>query len=171
MRHRIIAGLALAATAATIANAEEATPDWQYYQDKENTNDLLQAFVQSKDGYQLILKCDKAGKGSVYAIVVAPKELVPPNNVDQIRSVYLRVDGGPTKEDRWRYRLNTARAVNLSRDYSLVRFMQDAADGSEFEIRLDPYKSPSMTTTFGIAGLRAAMGHVVESCKDKDPLG
>jgi hypothetical protein len=71
MRYMVIA-LALAAVPAAAQN--QASP-WQYFEPAGGT---MQAGVVNAQGAQLIIKCDKPGKGQVFAVVVTPEKLVPP---------------------------------------------------------------------------------------------
>ena len=67
--------IAVALLAVPVAAQDQASP-WQYYEPEGGT---MQAGVVNAQGAQLILKCDKPGKGQVYAVVVTPEKLVPPS--------------------------------------------------------------------------------------------
>src|SRR6188768_1281897 len=86
MRYLMIAVALVAAPAA----AQDQASRWQYF---EPSGGMLQAGVVNAKGAQLILKCDKAGKGQVYAVVVTPDKLVPPSNQPFVtRALELRFD-------------------------------------------------------------------------------
>jgi hypothetical protein len=170
MRYAMLA-LAMAATAAT---AQEATPDWQYYEDAEATNGLLQAFVQAADGTQLIFKCDEAGKNKVFAIMVSTERLAAPSSRFFLSKVVLRYDEGSPNDERWRYFETTATAVNAPGERSLTRFLEKVADAKKLDVtfeRLERNGPEPIHTSFKVEGARAAIGHVYESCKDQNPLG
>lgn len=169
MRYLILAAAALASSAL----AGEATPGWQFYQDDKATNGLLLAFVQSEDGSQLLLKCDKPGKRKVYAIIVSQKELAPPSNRDIVRKVMLRFDDGASREDRWRYREKTAKAIDAPGEQTLARFLEQLVDAKRLDVILYPSDThdPPITTDFDVHDAAQAVDEVFKSCKDKNPLG
>lgn len=169
--------LAAAAVTAGPVLAAEATPGWQFYQDDKATNGLLMAFVQSSDGSQFMLKCDKAGKGSVYAIMVATKPVAKPAVKFTMRPVTLRYDAGEIKDDRWRYFGNTVTATDKPGERQLSRLLIELEHSKQFEIRLDPegVSATGNTTTsmgytsFDVHDAGVAIEKVYESCKDTRP--
>ena len=72
MMKKLLIGAALAACSASVL-AQDGS--WAYF---EPEGAPLQAGVVAEDGAQLILKCDKPGKRSVYAVVVTNTSMVPP---------------------------------------------------------------------------------------------
>jgi hypothetical protein len=159
------------AASATVAFGQ--TPEWQFYQDDKATSGLVQAFVQSADGTQLILKCDKTGKGQVYAIIVSQEDLAPPFSRDIVRRLDLRFDDGPAKEDRWRYRDKTAKALDKPGERTLSRFLEQLADAKRLWVNMYPSDTQAnpIQTDFDVHGARDAVGQVYTSCKDTNPLG
>lgn len=174
MRYWILASALLAGS----AYAAQATPGWQFYQDAKATNGLVQAFVQSADGTQLIMKCDKPGKNSVYAIFVAQQRLANPAATFTMRSVSLRYDGGETTEERWRYLDNTATAVDKGGERALAHFIEKAANAKQLDVRFDPEGrsntgstiSSTPPSSFDIHGASDAVDKVFASCKDTRPV-
>ena len=169
MRYAILA-VGLMATAAT---AQQATPEWQFYQDDVNTDGLLQAFVQSADGTQLILKCDKPGKRKVYAVIVSQEMLAPPYHQDIVRKLMIRFDTGASREERWRFREKTAKAVNAPGERTLTRFLEPLVEASRLEVIIYPSDTAAnpITTSFDVHNAGPAVEKVYASCKDESPLG
>jgi hypothetical protein len=167
MRYSAIA-LALAATSAAV---QGQTPEWQFYQDDKATHGLLLAFVQSADGAQLMLKCDKAGKGQVYAIIVAKQNLAPPYSKDIVRRLDLRFDDAAPKEDAWRYRDQTAKAMNKPGERTLSRFLEQLDGVKRLEVTLYPSDThnPPFTVKFDVHDADRAIAEVYSSCKDTVP--
>ena len=98
MRYLTIAFALAAASGA--AQAQEAQTPWRYF---EQEGSPIQAGVVNEKGAQLILKCDKPGKGEVYAVMVTPEHLVPPTRDRFInRALELRFDAEPPVESVWR---------------------------------------------------------------------
>lgn len=164
MRYCVVAAALVAISSAAWSQAE----GWNMY---EGDDGLMQVFVVSPDGTQLIFKCDKPGKNQIYAIAVSPTRLVAPSRDDQVRDVHLRFDQGAPTTIRWRYRDTTARAVSSSRDTSLPRFLNLLADAKTLEIRFDPLEGKAVVANFSVDGTREAVAMVYESCKDQNPLG
>lgn len=176
MRYWLIAAAALAAATGPVI-AAEATPGWQFYQDDKATNGLLMAFVQSTDGSQFMLKCDKPGKGSVYAVMVATKPVAKPAVKFTMRPVSLRYDAGQIIDDRWRYFGNTVTATDKPGERQLSRLLEKMENAKQLEIRLDPegVSATGNTTTsngytsFDVHDSGLAIQKVYESCKDTRP--
>ncbi|MGC1269177.1 MAG: hypothetical protein WA842_01115 [Croceibacterium sp.] len=161
MRKSIIA--AAVAVAATSVHAQ--TPTWQYYEDGSAP---LQAFVIAKDGAQLILKCDKPGKGKVLAVFVAKAPIAAPlaNGRFESREVLVQVDDGGPYDDNLRFNDRFAMAVNQHSERSLTRLLEKIADGQKLDITLRPFKQAPVQMSFAIGGARAAIAKVYEACKD-----
>ena len=120
MRYRAL-GLALAALSA--AAMAQPTGDWAFFTGDDG---LVQAGVQSADGWQFILKCDKAGKGSVYAVVVTTKPLVVTGSKNyQTRPAIISADGGAPDSQVWRYVDQFAMAVDYQHDRNLSRTLEE----------------------------------------------
>lgn len=155
------------ATLSVAAVAQES--DWAYFQ---GDGGLMQAGVQSPDGWQFILKCDKAGKGSVYAVVVTTKPLVVTGSKSYAtRPAAISVDGGPPDRQVWRFVDQFAMAVDYEHDRNLTRTLQELDGKSKLEIQLEPDRMTTVRSSFNIRGTREAAAKVFESCKDKSPLG
>ena len=145
---------------AQVAPAESA---WAYF---EPEGAPMQAGVQSADGGQLILKCDERGEDKVFAVIASPSRLRPPSNQPQVRSLWLRYDGGTRQEVRWRYYDQTVLALNTRRDNNLAQFLNDLVGATNVEIRLDPTDGAPVELNFPVAGAREAIARVFESCGD-----
>jgi len=164
MRYMMIA----VALAAAPAAAQEQTSPWQYFEPDGGT---VQAGVVNAQGAQLILKCDKPGKGQVYAVVVTPEKLVPPSNQPFItRALELRFDTGAPREDRWRYYEQSVVAIDQKPTIALSRFLNELAVASKFHIRLNPERARYVEAEFDVAGARDAIGRVYTSCQDQSPV-
>ena len=164
MRYWMIA----AALAAAPAAAQNQASPWQYYTPAGGT---VQAGVVNAQGAQLIIKCDKPGKGQVYAVVVTPEKLVPPSNQPFVnRSAELRFDAGATIEDRWRYYENSVVAIDQKPTVALSRFLNGLANAAKFHIRLNPERARYVEAEFDVAGARDAIARVYESCQDQSPV-
>jgi hypothetical protein len=164
MRYIIIA----AAVAATPAAAQEQPSAWQYFEPDGGT---VQAGVVNAQGAQLILKCDKPGRGQVYAVVVTPEKLVPPSNQPFItRALEMRFDTGATVEDRWRYYEQSVVAIDQKPTIALSRFLNGLANASRFHIRMNPERARYVEAEFDVGGARDAIGRVYASCQDQSPV-
>jgi hypothetical protein len=164
MRYIIIA----AAVAATPAAAQEQPSAWQYFEPDGGT---VQAGVVNAQGAQLILKCDKPGRGQVYAVVVTPEKLVPPSNQPFItRALEMRFDTGATVEDRWRYYEQSVVAIDQKPTIALSRFLNGLANASRFHIRMNPERARYVEAEFEVGGARDAIGRVYASCQDQSPV-
>ena len=167
MKAYVVPALAVAGIAALAAPSQSSAQSsaWAYF---EPDGAPLQAGVQSADGGQLILKCDETGEGEVFAVVVSPSRLRPSTNRPQVRSLWIRFDDGPRKEERWRYYEQSVTALNTSRDQTLVDFLNGMADANMVEIRLEPADGPPFEVNFQINGARDAIARVFESCEDEN---
>lgn len=168
MRYLTLA-VALAAAASAPAVAQDQASAWQYFEPDGGT---IQAGVVNARGAQLILKCDKPGKGQVFAVVVTPDKLVPPSNQPFVtRALQVRFDTDAPIEDRWRYYENSVVAIDQKPTIALTRFINEIADSSKFHIRMNPERARYVEEEFTVTGAREAIGRVYESCNDQSPLG
>lgn len=161
MKTYFLPGLALAALAGPAAAQDSS---WAYF---EPDGAPIQAGVQSANGGQLILKCDETGSNSVFAVIFSPTRLRPATDRPQVRSLWLRYDGGNREEVRWRYYDQTVTALNTRRDNNLEPFLRDLVDASELEVRLEPTDGAPVELNFQVAGSRDAINRVFESCGDR----
>src|SRR5688500_17528156 len=159
MRYLMI-GVALAAVSVAAAGQ---TQSWAYF---EQEGQPLQAGVVNADGAQLILKCDKPGKDEVYAVVVTREALVPPtaNAPFSNRPVEYRFDTKAPVEDRWRFYLNSAVAIDKRPTKALTRFLQEMTGATKLHVRLHPDHTHSVEATFDVGGAGDAVGRVYDSC-------
>jgi hypothetical protein len=164
MRYGII-GLGLVAIAAT-ASAQDAGSKWAYF---ESEGAPLQAGVIAGDGTQLILKCDKPGKGSVYAVVVSPDTLVPASQRPFSLPTEIRFDDRAPLEDRWRYTDKAAAAVDARGQLALSRFMDGLPSATKLRIRMYLERGRTVEVNFDVAGAQDAINRVYESCQDDVP--
>lgn len=164
MRFMVIA-MALAAVPAA---AQDQASAWQYYEPEGGT---MQAGVVNAQGAQLIIKCDKPGKGQVFAVVVTPEKLVPPSNQPFVtRALELRFDSGAPREDRWRYYEQSVVAIDQKPTIALSRFLNELVAASKFHIRMNPERSRFVEAEFEVGGAREAIGRVYASCQDTNPV-
>ena len=125
----------------------------------------------------MIVKCDKPGKNSVYAVLVSKEPLAKPSAIFTMRAISLRYDGGPTNDERWRYLANTATATDKQGERALAHFIVKAGDAKQLDVRFDPEGhsntgsslTSTPTTTFDIHGASDAFDKVFASCKDTRP--
>ena len=165
MRYLLL-GVACAGLASA-AFAQES--DWAFFQ---GDGGLMQAGVQSADGWQFILKCDKPGKGSVYAVVVTTKPLVVTGSKSYAtRPAVVSVDNGPPDRQVWRFVDQFAMAVDYQHDRYLTRVLQMLDGKSRLDIQLEPDRMTTVKSTFGVKGTREAAAKVFQSCQDTSPLG
>jgi hypothetical protein len=164
MRYLIVVAAMVAAPAA----AQDQPSAWQYF---EPDGGPLQAGVVNAQGAQLILKCDKPGKGQVFAVVVTPEKQVPPSNQPFItRALEVRFDSGAPVEDRWRYYENSVVAIDQKPTIALTRFLNGLADAAKVRIRTNPERARYVEAEFDVAGARDAIGRVYASCQDQSPV-
>ncbi len=159
--------IAVALLAVPAAAQDQASP-WQYFEPEGGT---MQAGVVNAQGAQLILKCDKPGKGQVFAVIVTPEKQVPPSNQPFItRSLELRFDAEAPIEDRWRYYENSVVAIDQKPTIALTRFLNELADSTKFRIRTNPERARYVEAEFDVTGAREAIGRVYTSCQDTSPV-
>jgi hypothetical protein len=157
------------ALAAVPAAAQNQASPWQYYEPAGGT---LQAGVVNAQGAQLIIKCDKPGKGQVFAVIAATTNLARPlpNNQYESFPVTLRMDDGASWDDNWRFNDKFAMAVDKGNTRSLTRLLEQLADAKTVEVRLKPIEHAVYNTSFSVAGARDAIAKVYADCKDTNPL-
>lgn len=158
-------GLCLAVIAGAAAAQSPAT-SWGAFEQ----GDIHGVGVQG-NGSQLLLKCDKPGRNSVYALVLTDETLLPPGPGFQMRSAELRFDDQPPIEDRWRFYEKYVVAINKDGERSLTRLLGGLSGAQALELRLYPERGKSKTVTlkFDVAGAKDAITQVYESCKDTNP--
>lgn len=159
----------LGAVAAVLsAGATAADSSWGYFQDGTSFG----AGVQASDGSQLILKCDKPGKHSVLAVVVAQRNLAPPLPASKFQSqpVEVRMDAAAPYKDDWRANANFAMAVDQGNVRSLTRLLEKLDPAGKMELVLRPISSTPTTIDFPVAGAHDAIAKVYDTCKDDSPL-
>ena len=164
MRYAIM-GVSLAALAAT-ASAQGPAPVWQYF---EPEGAPIQAGVIAADGSQLILKCDKPGKRSVYAVMVSKERLVPPSSAPFVLDTEVRFDEAAPLEDRWRFYDNSAVAINQGRSTALTRFLRGLSTASKLRLRMNVERGRYVERSFDVGGAQDAITRVYASCQDELP--
>jgi hypothetical protein len=164
MRYWMI-GIGVAAVAAG-ASAQDAGSKWAYF---EPEGSPMQAGVVNAQGAQLILKCDKPGKKSVYAVVVTPDRLVPPSRDPYVLPTEVRFDENAPQEDRWRFYDNSAVAIDMRGQLALTRFMDGLPSASTLRLRMYVERGRTVEVSFDVTGAQDAINRVYESCKDDVP--
>ena len=164
MRKWII-GIGAAAIAAG-ASAQDAASKWAYF---EPEGQPMQAGVVNAEGAQLILKCDKPGKKSVYVVMVNPAPLVPASRDPFILPTEVRFDDNAPNEDRWRFIGNSAMAMNARGQLALDRLMDGLPTASKLRLRMYLERGRTIEVSFDVAGAQDAINRVYESCKDDVP--
>jgi hypothetical protein len=165
MRYWVL-GVALAALSAG-AGAQNSA--WGFF---GSPGQASGAGVQAADGSQLLIKCDKTGKGQVFAVIAATTNLARPlpNNQYESFPVTLRMDDGASWGDNWRFNDKFAMAVDKGNTRSLTRLLEQLADAKKVEVKLQPVEHAVYNTTFNVAGAREAIAKVYADCKDTNPL-
>ena len=158
------------AVAALSAGATAQNSAWGFF---GSPGQAAGAGVQAADGSQLLIKCDKAGKRQVFAVVVATSNLARPLPSNQYESfpVSLRMDDEATWDDNWRFNDKFAMAVDQGNARSLTRLLEQLADAKTVSVQLKPLDHAIYHTTFDVAGAREAIAKVYADCKDTNPLG
>ena len=164
MRNFLV-GIGLAAIAAG-AGAQDTGSNWAYF---EPEGAPIQAGVVNAQGEQLILKCDKPGKGSVYAVVVTPDRLVPPSRDPYVLPTEVRFDENAPMEDRWRFYDQSAVAIDMRGQHALTRFMSGLPTASKLRVRMYVERGRTVEVNFDVAVAQDAINRVYESCKDQVP--
>jgi hypothetical protein len=131
------------------------------------------AGVQAADGSQLLIKCDKPGKRSVFAVVVATTNLAAPLPAQKFESqpVTVRMDTGSPYDENWRFNDKFAMAVDQGNVRSLTRLLQKLVGANTMDIQLKPLNHSIYTTSFKVAGAKEAIAKVYADCGDTNPLG
>lgn len=160
-------GIALAALSAAGATAQESA--WGFF---GSPGAASGAGVQSSDGSQLLIKCDKPGKHQVFAVVVATLNLAAPlpNNKYESQPVTLRMDQDSAWDDNWRFNDKFAMAVDQGNTRSLTRLLEKLAKAKTAEVHLKPVQKSPYNTSFNVAGAKAAIDKVYSDCGDDNPL-
>jgi hypothetical protein len=161
-------GAALAAISVGAAAQDSA---WGYFD--AGAGPASGAGVQAADGSQLLLKCEKAGKHEVYAVVAATSNLAAPlpENRFESRSVTLRMDTNAPWDDNWRFNDKFAMAVDKGNDRSLTRLIAKLDGAKALQVQLRPFKLTPVLINFNVAGAHDAIARVYEACKDDNPAG
>jgi hypothetical protein len=159
-------GVALAALSAA-ANAQGSA--WGFF---NGAGGAMGAGVQSADGSQLLIKCDKPGKKQVFAVVVATTNQARPVPSNQYESfpVTLRMDQSAPWDDNWRFNDKFAMAVDQGNTRSLTRLLEKLQSASTFDIHMKPVGKGEVHTSFNVAGAKDAITKVYAGCKDESPL-
>jgi hypothetical protein len=163
--HRWIIGAVVAGLAAGAA-AQDAPSNWRYF---EPEGAPIQAGVVNAKGEQLILKCDKPGKKSVYAVVVTPQRLVPPSRAPFVLPTEVRFDENAPQDDNWRFYDMSAVAIDIRGQLALTRFMGGLPTASKVRLRMYVERGRTEEVSFDVAGAPEAIKRVYESCKDEVP--
>lgn len=159
-------GAALAALSVGVAAQDSV---WGFF---TGANGAMGAGVQAPDGAQLLIKCDKPGKHSVFAVVVSPLNLAPPLPSNRFESdpVTVRMDDTAPWDDNWRFNDKFAMAVDQGNTRSLTRFLEKLQDAKTFDVHLKPVGKGEVHTTFSVAGAKEAIDKVYAGCKDENPI-
>jgi hypothetical protein len=160
-------GAALLALSAS-ATAQESA--WGYFGSAGSGSG---AGVQASDGSQLLIKCDKPGKHSVFGVVVATTNLAAPLPATKFESqpVSVRVDSSAPYQEFWRFNDKFALAVDQGNVRTLTTLLGKLANAKTVEFQLKPLNHSVYTTTFNVAGAKAAIDKVYKDCGDTNPLG
>ena len=130
------------------------------------------AGVQASDGSQLLIKCDKPGKHSVFGVVVATTNLAAPLPATKYESqpVTVRIDAAAPWDENWRFNDKFAMAVDQGNVRSLTHLLGKLATAKTLQIQLKPLNHSIYTTSFNVAGAKAAIDKVYADCGDTNPL-
>ena len=160
-------GVVLVALSAT-ATAQDSA--WGYF---GGAGAASGAGVQAPDGSQLLIKCDKPGKHSVFGVVVATTNLAAPLPATKYESqpVTVRMDTGSPYDENWRFNDKFAMAVDQGNVRSLTTLLGKLANAKTMAIQLKPLNHSVYSTTFNVAGAKAAIDKVYKDCGDINPLG
>lgn len=159
-------GFALTALSAA-ATAQSSA--WGYFD--AGAGPASGAGIQASDGSQLLLKCDKAGRHSVYAVIAATSNIAAPlpENRYESRQVTLRMDTSAPWDDNWRFNDKFAMAVDKGNDRSLTRLLAKLDKASALQVQLRPFKAAPVLIDFNVAGAHDAIAKVYETCQDDNP--
>jgi hypothetical protein len=167
MRYGVL-GVALVFLSAAAVAQQSA---WGYFD--AGAGPTSGAGVQAKDGSQLLIKCDKAGKHQVYVVIAATSNLAAPlpENRFESRTVTLRMDGNAPWDDNWRFNDKFAMAVDKGNDRSLTRLLAKLDGAKTLQVQLRPFKAAAVLIDFDVAGSHDAIARVYQSCQDDNPNG
>jgi hypothetical protein len=165
----VVMGIALAATCGAALAQNDAPSSWGFFEAPDGS---YGAGVQASNGAQMILKCDKPGKRSVYAVVVTPHALVPPTASApfQMRPVELRFDARSPVDERWRFYERSAVAIDQTQTKALTRFLTGLASAQAVRVRMNPERGRYVEENFEVAGASDAIAKVYELCGDDSPV-
>jgi hypothetical protein len=165
MRYLMV-GLALGALSAAAMAQESA---WGFFGGPGMASG---AGVQSSDGSQLLIKCDKPGKHSVFGVVVATTNLAAPLPATKFESqpVTVRMDSTAPWDENWRFNDKFAMAVDQGNVRSLTHLLQKMASAKTMTIQLKPLQHSIYYTSFNVSGAKAAIDKVYSDCGDTNPL-
>ena len=71
----------------------------------------------------------------------------------------------------WRFNDKFAMAVDQGNVRSLTHLLEKLADAKTMTIQLKPLQHSIYTTSFNVAGTKAAVAKVYSDCGDTNPLG
>ncbi|KRA83709.1 hypothetical protein [Altererythrobacter sp. Root672] len=161
----LVAGAAIVALTSVAAQAQNSA--WGFF---EGADGSFGAGVQGADGSQLMLKCDKPGKGTVYAAIISKEKLVPPSNTRfQMRPIELRFDTGATVEERYRFYEQMATAVNQTTEKTLQRLLTGLSSAQQLNVRMNPERARWVEASFTVTGAKDAITQVFQKCQDEIP--
>lgn len=160
----ILPAIAMLAVPVSAQGQESA---WGYFQGEDGS---AGAGVQNEKGAQLLIKCDKPGKGEVHVAIFTQSKLTPPYDSFTRRDITLRFDDGSPDRVQWRYYPQTAMAVDAPGDPALGRFLPELVDASELTVDLDPVQASPVRESFNVAGAKEAVTKVYELCEDELPI-
>ncbi len=164
MRYLIVgAGLAALAGAAV---AQAPASKWAYF---EPAGQPITAGVVNAEGAQLLIKCDRPGKKSVYVVMVNPAALVPTARDPFLLPTEVRFDENSPQEDRWRFVGNSAMAMDARGNQSLSRLMDGLPTASKLRLRMYLERGRTIEVSFDVAGAQEAISRVYQSCGDDLP--
>ena len=162
---KFVLGIGIAAMAAG-ASAQDPASKWMYF---EPEGQPMQAGVVNAQGAQLLLKCDKPGKKSVYAVMVNSAPLVPTARDPFLLPTEVRFDENAPQEDRWRVSDNFAMAMDARGQLALARLMDGLPTASKLRLRIYVERGRNIEVSFDVAGAAEAIRRVYESCQDDLP--
>lgn len=158
--------LAFASTAA-VAQEQAAETPWQFF---DGEGGMYGALVQSEDGSQVAIKCDKPGRKEVYAMILpATKKLAVANIRAITRPIRFQFDSRSPTTENWRIYETYASALGKTGDASLTRFITGLRNASAVKIRVDTGIGPDVDLAFDVSGARDAVTKVYTTCKDSPP--
>jgi hypothetical protein len=161
----LLMGIGIAAVAAG-ASAQAPASQWRYF---EPAGQPIQAGVVNAQGAQLIIKCEKPGKKSVYVAMANTEPLVPPARDPFLLPTEMRFDEDAPIDTRWRFMGNTAMAMNARGFMTLERLMQGLPTASKLRLRMYVERGREIEVSFDVTGAQEAIDRVYTSCQDDKP--